>query len=123
MRSTSLSRNPWGRHAAGPYSQLQAVSCVSQSLTRYGDEERFSPPRLSADYGFGKETIARMRRNGRDAPIPAAREAAVEPQGSTESCRSPPARPHPPATQGDVTRMREPGQGPDGCGDGIVFVH
>ena len=33
-----------------------------------GHEERFPPPRLSAGYRFGKETIAGMRRNGRDAP-------------------------------------------------------
>jgi hypothetical protein len=35
-----------------------------------GHEERFLPPRLSAGCGFRKETIAGMRRNGRDAPIP-----------------------------------------------------
>ena len=34
-----------------------------------GHEERFPPTRLSAGYGFRKETIAGMRRNGRDAPI------------------------------------------------------
>jgi hypothetical protein len=32
-----------------------------------GHEERFPPTRLSAGYGFRKETIAGMRRNGRDA--------------------------------------------------------
>jgi hypothetical protein len=36
-----------------------------------GHEERFPPTRLSAGCGFRKETIAGMRRNGRDAPIPA----------------------------------------------------
>jgi len=35
-----------------------------------GHEERFPLIRLSAGYGFGKETIARVRHNGRDAPIP-----------------------------------------------------
>ena len=35
-----------------------------------GHEERFPLTRLSAGYGFRKETIAGMRRNGRDAPIP-----------------------------------------------------
>jgi hypothetical protein len=35
-----------------------------------GQEERFPPTRLNAGYGFRKETIAGMRRNGRDAPIP-----------------------------------------------------
>ena len=34
-----------------------------------GQEERFPPTRLSAGCGFRKETIAGMRRNGRDAPI------------------------------------------------------
>jgi hypothetical protein len=33
-------------------------------------EERFPPTRLSAGCGFRKETIAAIRRNGRDAPIP-----------------------------------------------------
>jgi hypothetical protein len=35
-----------------------------------GDEERFPPTKLSAGCAFRKETIAGMRRNGRDAPIP-----------------------------------------------------
>jgi hypothetical protein len=34
-----------------------------------GHEERFPPTRLSAGFGFRKETIAGIRRNGRDAPI------------------------------------------------------
>ena len=33
-----------------------------------GHEERFPPTRLSAGFGLRKETIAGMRRNGRDAP-------------------------------------------------------
>ena len=36
-----------------------------------GHEERFPLTRLSAGYGFRKETIAGTRRNGRDAPKPA----------------------------------------------------
>jgi hypothetical protein len=48
-----------------------------------GHEERFPPPRLSAGCGFRKETIAGMRRNGRDAPIPAVREATLGSLGST----------------------------------------
>ena len=39
-----------------------------------GHEERFPPTRLNAGCGFRKETIAGMRRNGRDAPIPALEE-------------------------------------------------
>ena len=35
-----------------------------------GHEERFPPARLNAGCGFRKETIAGMRRNWRDAPIP-----------------------------------------------------
>ena len=35
-----------------------------------GHEERFPPTRLSAGCGFRKETLAGMRRKGRDAPIP-----------------------------------------------------
>jgi hypothetical protein len=38
-----------------------------------GHEERFPPTRLSAGCAFRKETIAGMRRNGRDAPIPDSR--------------------------------------------------
>jgi hypothetical protein len=38
-----------------------------------GHEERFPPTRLSASYGFRKETIAGVRHNGRDAPIPVVR--------------------------------------------------
>jgi hypothetical protein len=33
-----------------------------------GHEERFPMTWLSAGYGFRKETIAGMHRNGRDAP-------------------------------------------------------
>jgi hypothetical protein len=39
-------------------------------MAEKGHEERFPPTRLSAGYGFRKETIAGVRRNGRDAPIP-----------------------------------------------------
>jgi hypothetical protein len=42
-------------------------------MTAKGHEERFPPTRLSAGCGFRKETIAGMRRNGRDAPLPAVR--------------------------------------------------
>jgi len=55
-----------------------------------GHKERFPPTRLSAGYGFRKETIAGTRRNGRDAPIPAGREAEIERQGSTQT--GPPAQ-------------------------------
>jgi hypothetical protein len=46
-------------------------------------EERFPPPRLSARCRFSQGTFAGMRGNGRDAPIPAVRGAAVEPPSST----------------------------------------
>jgi len=32
------------------------------------NEERFTPPKLNAGCGFRQQTIAGMRRNGRDAP-------------------------------------------------------
>jgi hypothetical protein len=54
-----------------------------------GHEERFPPTRLSAGCGFRKETIAGMRRNGRDAPIAAVRGPKIEPRESTISGRSP----------------------------------
>jgi len=50
-----------------------------------GHEERFPPTRLSAGCGFRKETIARIRRNGRDAPIPAVRATMTEPLESTHN--------------------------------------
>src|ERR1700726_5349861 len=54
-----------------------------------GHEERFPPTRLSAGCGFRKETIAGMRRNGRDAPIPDLRALTPKRGGSTQSRRSP----------------------------------
>jgi hypothetical protein len=50
-----------------------------------GHEERFQPTRLSAGFGFRKETIAGMRRNGRDAPIPAVPVKEIRPPESTHS--------------------------------------
>jgi hypothetical protein len=44
-------------------------------MSLMGQEERFPPTRLSAGCGFRKETIAGMRRNGRDAPTAAIRQA------------------------------------------------
>ena len=51
-------------------------------MTGMGHEERFPPPRLSAGYGFRKETIAGTRRNGRDAPIRVIPEVAIELPGT-----------------------------------------
>jgi len=45
-----------------------------------GHEERFPPTRLSAGCGFRKETIAAMRRNGRDAPKAVIRTAIRKPR-------------------------------------------
>ena len=47
-----------------------------------GHEERFPPTRLSAGFGFRKETIAGMRRNRQDAPK-ADPSAAGESKGSS----------------------------------------
>ena len=46
-------------------------------------EERFPPTKLSVGCGVRKETIAGMRRNGRDAPIPDLPALASEQGGST----------------------------------------
>jgi hypothetical protein len=54
-----------------------------------GHEERFPPIRLSGGCGFRKETISGMRRNGRDAPIPAVRGVPIESINSTRGGRSP----------------------------------
>ena len=40
-------------------------------MTPKGREERFPPTRLSAGYGFRKETIAGVRHKGRDMPAAA----------------------------------------------------
>ena len=53
-------------------------------MTAVGQEERFPPTRLNAGCGFRKETIAGMRRNGRDAPIPDLPGLAPEREGSTQ---------------------------------------
>jgi hypothetical protein len=54
-----------------------------------GQEERFPQTTMSAGCGFRKETIVGMRRNGRDAPIPAVRGTKVEPIGPAVSGHSP----------------------------------
>src|SRR5215831_10346667 len=38
--------------------------CVAHERPELGHDERFPPTKRSAGYGFSKETIARMRRNG-----------------------------------------------------------
>lgn len=50
-----------------------------------GHEERFPLTTLNAGCGFRKETIAGMRRNGRDAPIPAVRRGKRQLASSTLS--------------------------------------
>ena len=53
-----------------------------QARQRPGNtEERLPPTRLNAGCGFRKETIAGMRRNGRDAPIPDLPALAPEREG------------------------------------------
>jgi hypothetical protein len=47
--------------------QLSRPGSVT-AMAGFGHEERFPPTRLGAACGFRKETIAGMRRNGRDAP-------------------------------------------------------
>ena len=53
-----------------------------------GHKEQFPPARLSARCGFRKETIAGVRDNGQNAPIPVGRGTAIEPRGSTLKSRS-----------------------------------
>jgi hypothetical protein len=43
-------------------------TCGGRRMTQMGHEERFPPTRMNVGCGFRKETIAGMRRNGRDAP-------------------------------------------------------
>jgi len=56
-------------------------------MTGMGHEERFPATRLSAGYGFRKETLAGTRRNGRDAPIPDFPALALE-TGRTDALRT-----------------------------------
>ena len=64
-------------------------------MTEKGHEARFPTPRPSAA-SAREETIAGMRRNGRDAPIPVVRITAAEPSSSTQSRYSPRGRHRPP---------------------------
>ena len=60
----------------GPQTTHLRRSGCCRSMAVVGQEEPFPPPRLSAGYAFRKETIAGMRRNGRDAPIAVIRASA-----------------------------------------------
>src|SRR5437879_1877013 len=70
---------PMVRACAAPAAQTPR----SFGMSVFGHEERFPPTRLSAGCGFRKETIAGMRRNGRDAPIPNLTGPAPEREGPT----------------------------------------
>jgi hypothetical protein len=56
-----------------------------------GQEERFPPTTLNAGCWFRKETIAGMRRNGRDAPTAVTYPNGGEPSLATHFGRSPSA--------------------------------
>jgi len=60
---------PWVSKAAQIWNRRNPPRRIPRTAG-VGHEERFPPPTLSAGYAFRKETIAGMRRNGRDAPIP-----------------------------------------------------
>jgi hypothetical protein len=51
-------------------------------MVRKGHEDQLLPPKLSARFVIRKQTVAASRGNGRDAPIPAVREAVIELRGS-----------------------------------------
>jgi hypothetical protein len=55
-----------GARSANPPCTL--VQMRIPAMSQMGHEERFPRTRLSVGCGFRKETIAGMRRNGRDAP-------------------------------------------------------
>ncbi len=54
-----------------------------RATSRLYQIERFPPPRVSARYRLREGTFAGPHGNGRNAPIPAVREAAREPLEST----------------------------------------
>src|SRR5271155_2440063 len=69
---------PGGRTAAHTESTLYLRrTCSGRQMAQTGHEERFPSTRLSAGYGFRKETIAGVRHNGRDAPKPVLSETAL----------------------------------------------
>jgi hypothetical protein len=76
----------WCRLAAnqplgeGPASTRLSPNVRTLLVSATGHKDQFPRPRLSAGYGFRKETIAGMRGNGRDAPIPDLPALAPEPR-------------------------------------------
>jgi len=70
-------------------------------MTAKGYQKRFPLTRLSAGCGFRKETIAGMRRNGRDAPKGDICIRGIKLAGSTDSG---PSRPRPGTGRFDPTR-------------------
>ena len=74
-----------------------------------GHEDAFPRPKLSARCRFSQRTFAGTRGNGRDAPIPAIREAAVEPQDLSKAAVRRARDLTCPQPKVDVTRMRENG--------------
>ena len=57
-------------------------------MAEKGHEKRFPPTRLNAGYVLRKETIAGVRLDGQDAPIPNLPPLAPERGGSTHGERS-----------------------------------
>jgi hypothetical protein len=71
---------------AGSLLTRRTRSSILRWMGALGHEERFPPTRLSAGCGFRKETIAGVRRNGRDAPTPAIRGIATAPPRFDRGC-------------------------------------
>jgi hypothetical protein len=71
----------------GPQSTRPRRCSLAPARSVKGHEARFPTPRLSAGFGFRKETIAGIRRHGRGAPTPDLRARALERVGSTLSGR------------------------------------
>ena len=65
----------------------RAYAVREQPVT--ANEERFPPPKLNAGCGFRQQTIAGMRRNGRDAPSAVIPALAPERGSSTRSGHPP----------------------------------
>jgi len=65
-----------------------AVCSILAPMAVSGHEERFPPTRLNAGYVLRKETIAGVRLDGQDAPIPNLPPLAPERGGSTHGERS-----------------------------------
>jgi hypothetical protein len=86
-RSRRVSRMAGALALLGRLSSAHVDGHVMQASEKPAQEELFPPSGLTAGYGFRKETIAGVRHNGRDAPIPAIRRLTPRTAGGRPESR------------------------------------